>query len=148
MNTENPSTIRAARPLIPVCAAVIVRNRAVLLAQRPAGTHLAGAWEFPGGKLHPGEAVETALRREIREELGVTVTGCRRVTSLRHDYPEKTVLLHFLTCVLPVAAEPQGLEGQAVAWFERKELAHLNLAPADRRFVRWVETRPETQKPW
>ena len=77
--------------------------------------------------------------REIEEELGVGVTDPRHVISLDHRYPEKQIRLHFLRCVWPRAAVPVPCDGQEAGWFTRGELRKLDLAPADREFVNWLE---------
>ncbi len=81
-----------------VAAGVLVREGRVLLAKRPEGKHLAGLWEFPGGKVEPGESPEDALVREVREELGVELTRFRPFRFAHHVYPETTVLLLTYLC--------------------------------------------------
>ncbi|HTP40336.1 MAG TPA: 8-oxo-dGTP diphosphatase MutT [Steroidobacteraceae bacterium] len=102
----------------------------VLIAQRPPGKHMAGHWEFPGGKVASGESDSDALVRELAEELGITVRGSRELLVLVHDYPERRVQL----CVREVAGfdgEPRGLEGQALRWVEPAALGAAELLPAD-----------------
>lgn len=112
-----------------VSAAVIERDGAFLLTRRASGTHLAGTWEFPGGKQEPGETLEASLVREIREELGcVADVGALLLTS-RHRYPEVTVELHFFRTTLLDAPVPQ--LGQEMRWVPREELAALPLPEAD-----------------
>ncbi len=123
---------------IDVCAAVILRDDRVLLAQRPPGRHLAGKWEFPGGKVDPGESLEACIRREIREELGLAVDGATKVTSIRHEYPEKHICLHFMICHVHEQATVTHHDGQDSAWFPVDKVAQADLAPADRRFVGWA----------
>lgn len=118
-----------------VAVAVIedVRGR-ILLAQRPAKGHLAGLWEFPGGKLEPGETLAQALHREVWEELGLRVLAHRPLIRIRHDYGEKRVLLdaHRVTAWEGV---PRGLEGQPLAWVTPEQLSGYPLPPADRPIV-------------
>jgi 8-oxo-dGTP diphosphatase len=84
---SNDERVLAARPTIRVVAAALFDSRGqVLIAERPLGKHLAGRWEFPGGKIDAGESDEAALRRELREELGVAVGKARPLVSLSHDY--------------------------------------------------------------
>ena len=114
-----------------VAAALIDARRRVLIAQRPAGKHLAGAWEFPGGKLEPGEAPAEALERELREEIGVTIGPPRPLLRLHHTYPYGEVLLD-VWVVRRYRGRPRGLDGQALRWCDRAALAAADLLPADR----------------
>jgi mutator protein MutT len=114
---------------IVVTAAVIEQHGAFLVTRRLEGTHLAGTWEFPGGKCDPGEPLDACLIREIREELG---TACRigpEIFSIAHDYPERRVELHFFRCEL--LGEPTPLLGQEMQWAPRARLRDLQFPPAD-----------------
>ncbi len=106
----------------------------VLIAQRPRGRHMAGRWEFPGGKLHPGESPLQGLRRELAEELGVVVSSGERLIMLRHDYPDRRVLLDAWS-VTAHEGTPRGLESQALAWVAPEELPGHDLLEADRAIV-------------
>ncbi len=102
--------------LVRVAAAVILRrDGAVLLAQRLAGTPFAGYWEFPGGKLEPGETAAQALRRELREELGIEITLAAPWLTQRYAYPHAHVELEFFR-VYAWQGEPYGRDGQSIAW--------------------------------
>ncbi len=114
-----------------VAGVVIDRKRRVLIAQRPAGKHLAGAWEFPGGKLEPGEARDEGLARELREEIGITIRQPRPLIRLRHAYPYGQVLLD-VWVVRRFRGEPKGLDGQQLRWCCARELPSAELLPADR----------------
>ncbi len=103
----------------------------MLIAQRPAGKHLAGAWEFPGGKLEAGEAPAEGLKRELREEIGVTIGPPRPLMRLTHRYPYGEVLLD-VWVVRRYRGRPRGLDGQALRWCDRAALAAADLLPADR----------------
>jgi len=122
---------------IEVVAAVIIRHGKVLLSQRPEGTHLAGTWEFPGGKREPGESHEKCLVREIREELGVSIVVGEKITSIFHRYPEQTVLLSFYRCDL-VDGEPRPLAVQDCRWVALANLPTLDMPEADRPLVRML----------
>ncbi len=120
-------------PAVIVAAAVIERDDAFLMTRRLAGTHLAGCWEFPGGKLHEGESLEACLVREVAEELGCTARVGPLIVSSTHRYPERTVTLHFFACSLDEAPSPQ--DGQEMRWVPRTELQRLELPEADRALV-------------
>jgi 8-oxo-dGTP diphosphatase len=120
-------------PCIIVSAAVIERDGAYLVTRRPTGVHLAGLWEFPGGKCHGGESLETCLIREIREELGCDVEVDREIFSISHTYPERIVELHFFACAL--SGEPAAALGQEIRWVPRAELRALDFPPADHELI-------------
>ena len=117
-----------------VAAAVIDAAGRVLIAQRPSGKHLAGGWEFPGGKLEPGEDRAAGLARELKEELGITIAAPRPLIRVRHSYPSRVVLLDTWV-VNRYAGEPQGLDGQALRWCAQEDLAAADLLPADKPIV-------------
>ncbi len=101
-----------------------------LITRRREGTHLAGLWEFPGGKRHASESPEACLRRELEEELGGPFEVGDRVETVRWEYPEKTVLIHFYRCRLASGAiEPR--EGQALAWVEPERFGEYAFPGAD-----------------
>ena len=133
--TESPSSTAHGKPAIHVAAAVLIdRCGRILIAQRPAGKHLAGCWEFPGGKVELGETRTDALARELREDLGVTIERPRPLLRLRHTYPYGEVLLD-VWVVRRYRGEPRGLDGQALRWCSHRELAEAELLPADRPIV-------------
>ncbi|HEU4516165.1 MAG TPA: NUDIX domain-containing protein [Steroidobacteraceae bacterium] len=106
----------------------------VLIAQRPRGRHMAGRWEFPGGKLAAGEEPLQGLTRELAEELAVRVRAARPLIRLRHDYPDRRVLLDVWQ-VTDYEGEPQALEAQALAWAKPDDLPKHDLLEADRAIV-------------
>lgn len=117
-----------------VVAAVIVRDGRVLLTRRLEGQHLAGLWEFPGGKLEGGESPEEALVRECREECGIEVEVGGILDVTYHRYPEKDVLLLFYRCELR-AGEVRHLQVADHAWVAPSELDDYPLPPADERVI-------------
>ena len=119
--------------VVEVVAAVIEDDDRFLLTRRQAGVHLAGLWEFPGGKLDPGETGRGALARELREELDVDVEVGERMFQTRHAYADRTVELSFYRCSLKSA--PQPLLGQEMRWVPRAELALLGFPPADNELI-------------
>lgn len=122
-----------------VVAAVIEREGRILLARRRAGSHLAGLWEFPGGKRQAGETPEAALVREIREELDAAVTVGELLEDVEWAYPEKTVTLRFFRCALD--GEPRAAEGQELAWVAPADLGRYDFPPADRALVARLRRR-------
>jgi 8-oxo-dGTP diphosphatase len=118
---------------IVVVAAVIEENGHFLVARRLGGTHLAGYWEFPGGKVHDGETNEEALRREIREELNTGIAVLREMFHTSHIYPERSVELYFYRGALTGAPEPA--LGQELRWIAREDFASLEFPPADAELV-------------
>jgi 8-oxo-dGTP diphosphatase len=118
-----------------VAGAVIDTAGRVLIAQRPPGKHLAGGWEFPGGKLEPGEARASGLARELQEELGIAIRNPRPLIRVRHTYPYGEVLID-MWVVKSYSGEPRGLDGQALKWLSQDELEEAELLPADGPIVR------------
>jgi 8-oxo-dGTP diphosphatase len=118
---------------IVVVAAVIERDGRFLVTRRQAGVHLAGMWEFPGGKIAPGESHEAALRREIREELDVDIVVGELEFQATHAYDDRTVALYFYRGALVGTARP--LLGQEMRWVARGELAALGFPPADAELI-------------
>ena len=123
----------ASSQAIVVAAAVVERGDTFLMTRRLAGTHLAGCWEFPGGKQQEDETLEQCLVREIREELACGVSIGRLLVTTAHAYPERHVTLHFYACDL--VGEPSPQDGQEMRWVPRRSLATLELPEADRALV-------------
>ena len=105
-----------------------------MIAQRPTGAHMAGWWEFPGGKLESEESPVQALVRELREELGIEVSAAEPLLAYSHEYPQQIVHLHVLR-VTAYRGEPVGLEGQPLRWVAADQLMGASLLPADRPIV-------------
>jgi len=120
------------RLVLVVACALVDADRRVLVTQRPAGKALAGMWEFPGGKLEPGERPETALVRELAEELGITVEPpCLAPLSFAsHAYDDFHLLMPLYVC-RRWQGTPTGLEGQALKWLRPARLRDLEMPPAD-----------------
>ena len=123
-----------ARTSIEVAAGLVFRDGLLLLTQRPAGGHLGGLWELPGGKREPHETFEECLHRELREELGIEVEVQGLVESITHDYPERTVHLRFFRCRW-LRCEPQPLGCPAFVWADREGLARYEFPAADARLL-------------
>ena len=122
-----------------VVAAVVERADQILVTQRLAGTHLAGHWEFPGGKMEDGEDHRRCLEREIREELDVEVEVGDELHATSFDYPDRTVELHFYRCA--IIGDPTPVLGQRMRWVSRAELKSLRFPPADRELIRVITDR-------
>ncbi|HJO16982.1 MAG: (deoxy)nucleoside triphosphate pyrophosphohydrolase [Vicinamibacterales bacterium] len=116
-----------------VVAAVVEQRDHFLVTQRAAGDHLGGCWEFPGGKLESGESLTDALRREMREELGVEVEIGKKIDCVEHAYPDRTVCLHFYHCQLK--GKPRSMLKQRIRWVKRRELATLEFPLADKALI-------------
>jgi 8-oxo-dGTP diphosphatase len=120
------------KPPVIVVAGVLVEGARVLLSQRKSGTHLAGAWEFPGGKVEPGEDPRDALARELREELGIEVEVGDPVEITLHRYETKSVLLLFFAATRRAGSpEPSAIDVAAVRWASVDELRDEEFPPAD-----------------
>lgn len=114
---------------IRVAAAVIIDGERILAAQRDHG-ELAGGWEFPGGKLEPGETALDACRREVKEELDVEVENLVPFVSLDYDYPSFHMHLDTFTCRI-AAGTPVSGEHRELRWLDKDDLASVDWLPAD-----------------
>jgi 8-oxo-dGTP diphosphatase len=124
-------------PLVLVAAVVLIdTDGRVLLAQRPEGKAMAGLWEFPGGKVDPGETPEAALIRELREELGIDVTASclAPFTFASHTYPDFHLLMPLYVC-RKWSGIPTLREGQRLRWVRSAQLADYPMPPADKPLV-------------
>mmetsp|Transcript_11458 Transcript_11458/g.23955 ORF Transcript_11458/g.23955 Transcript_11458/m.23955 type:complete len:218 (-) Transcript_11458:269-922(-) len=135
MANQNDSSANGDKPLkmvLVVAAALIDNQGRVLLAQRPPGKAMAGLWEFPGGKVEAGEAPETALARELREELGVDVecAELKPLTFASHTYDTFHLLMPLFTCT-KWSGDPTPLEGQQITWAASDELHTFEMPAAD-----------------
>ena len=116
-----------------VVAAVIEEDGRFLVTRRPHGVHLAGMWEFPGGKIDAGETHAAALQRELREELDTDVDVGELIFDVTHEYPDRAVALYFYRCGL--RGVPRPLLGQEMRWVARDELSSLGFPPADEELI-------------
>jgi 8-oxo-dGTP diphosphatase len=120
----------SSKPRLRVVAAAIFDGDRVLIAQRPEGKHMAGWWEFPGGKVAGGESDAAALVRELREELGIESRAHRLITTMSHEYPDRIVDLALWQTSI-ASGEPRGLDGQQLQWVACQSLGTVGLLPAD-----------------
>jgi 8-oxo-dGTP diphosphatase len=121
---------------VAVVAAVIEHRDHFLLTRRQDNVHLAGMWEFPGGKIGQGESHADALRREIVEELDSDVVVRDLVLETTHTYPDRTVTLFFYRCDL--LGTPTPMIGQEMEWVPRAKLSSLLFAPADGELIKML----------
>jgi 8-oxo-dGTP diphosphatase len=117
-----------------VAAALYDAHGRILIAQRPPGKHMAGRWEFPGGKVSSGETDEQALTRELTEELGISVSAARPLLTISHDYPDRSVELS-MWVVERYTGEPRSLDGQQLKWVPPTALLEEDVLEADRPFI-------------
>lgn len=117
-------------------AAAVIRgvDGRILIARRPEDKHQGGLWEFPGGKVEEGEGVRAALDRELEEELGIRPQAARPLIQIRHDYPDKQVLLDVWE-VSTFSGEPHGAEGQPLAWVSERQLLEYEFPAANKPIV-------------
>lgn len=115
---------------VEVAAGLIIRDGNILIAQRLGNAHLGGLWEFPGGKRQRGESFEACLKREVMEELGLTIAIHEQVSSAEHHDPPYHIRLRFYRCTV-LAGEPQPLGCEAFRWVAPEEIAAYPFPPAD-----------------
>jgi len=120
--------------IIDVVAAIIRRGGQILITQRFDHVHLPGLWEFPGGKVEGGESLQAALEREIMEELGVKIRVHDEFFTVEHDYPTKSVRLHFFNCSI-IEGEPQLIEVADMRWVHPQDLGQFDFPPADAELI-------------
>jgi 8-oxo-dGTP diphosphatase len=129
---DAPKSVAPRRVLLVAAVALVDGDNRVLIAQRPAGRAMAGLWEFPGGKVEPGETPERALVRELREELGIEVceTCLAPFTFASHAYPDFHLLMPLFLC-RNWEGELTPREGQQLKWVRAMHLADHPMPPAD-----------------
>jgi 8-oxo-dGTP diphosphatase len=127
---------------IGVAAGILLdENRRILLAERRGDVKFPGLWEFPGGKIAAGESPETALHRELREELGIEIGAFQYFLTIDHDYDDRRVRLHFYI-VTAWNGKVRGTTGQRLRWVAAVELDAEDLLPADRPVVEALRELP------
>jgi len=122
-----------------VTAAIVEDHDHYFVTRRQKGVHLEGLWEFPGGKCEPGETLVDCLRRELKEELGADAVIGEELWTVTHDYTDRSVELHFLSCTFLNA--PVAMLGQEMRWVARDELKSLKFPPADDELIRVLSVR-------
>jgi A/G-specific adenine glycosylase len=138
LGVQEERPVLDAKPVVPhytVTAAILTRGDEILIARRPSTGLLGGMWEFPGGKLEEGETLQEALRREIREELGVDIQVGEPAGIYRHGYTHFKVTLHAFCCALN-GGEPQALSASEIRWVRREALGQYPMGKIDRQIAR------------
>jgi mutator protein MutT len=120
----------SSRSIVEVAIALVHHDGRLLIGRRPEGVHLAGLWEFPGGKVEPGETPAQCLVRELREEMGIEVEVATPYDLLEFVYPERHVRLHPFACRL-LAGEPEARACAELRWVTPAELAEYEFPPAN-----------------
>ncbi|MFA0812076.1 8-oxo-dGTP diphosphatase MutT [Microbulbifer epialgicus] len=125
--------------VVHVAVGVVCRDDGkILIARRPDHLHMGGRWEFPGGKVESGESVQQALSRELLEEVAIEATDLKPLVEIRHEYPEKTVLLDTWQ-VTAFSGEAEGREGQETAWVAVDELDHYQFPDANQAIIEAIK---------
>jgi len=125
---------------INVTAGLIFKDENILITKRLPGYHLAGLWEFPGGKQEQDETLQQCLEREIREELGIEIRADRPFMTVRHEYERKIVSLHVFECA-HLKGDPQGIEGQEIRWVRPSDLRQYEFPPPDQEVIELLISR-------
>ena len=121
--------------------AVIERRGRYLICQRRRTDYLGGYWEFPGGKREPGESWEACVRRELREELGVSVRALRPLLTLSHRYADRLVIFRIFRCAI-ARGTPKPREANALRWVPSSRLTRYRFPPANRPLIRRLVASP------
>ena len=142
MNPGDLSSPPAAGNPIEVAAGLVFRDGKLLITRRSAGAHLAGLWEFPGGKREPGETFAQCLHRELREELGIEIQIVGLIEEFVHHYPERSVRLKFFHCRWR-RHEPKPILCESLAWITPGQLSQFAFPAADTRLLDKLRHAPE-----
>lgn len=119
---------------VQVVAGIVIKDDAILISQRPLHKHMGGLWEFPGGKVQPGESHPSALVRELEEELNITVKVGSLFYQVEHQYPEISVHLFFYLSEI-TSGEPKSLEANPFQWVTASQLSDFKFPPADAELI-------------
>jgi mutator protein MutT len=138
--------MRESIPHFHVTAGLVWKDGKLLITRRPQGSHLAGYWEFPGGKQEPGESLEACLEREIREELAMEVKAVKNLLQIDHDYESKSITLHLFQCDW-LGGTPTPLECDELRWVKPEELAGFQLPPPDVQVLPFIQNLKKNLSP-
>ena len=131
------------KPHYQVTAGLLWHEGKLLITSRPKGRHLAGFWEFPGGKQEEGETLKKCLEREIREELGIEVLAGKHLMTVDHEYENRIISLHLFQCT-PLEGQIRPLEGQKIRWVDPKDLEDYRFPPPDYEFIGFLKRGEES----
>jgi len=123
--------------IIKVVAAVIEKDTKILCAQRKAGQFLSNKWEFPGGKIEPGELPVDALKREIREELNCDIEMLKPLHTTGYELGSERIILYFYSCRI-IAGKPKAIVHNMIQWIDKERITELDWAPADLEAVKLI----------
>ncbi|MBN1831452.1 MAG: 8-oxo-dGTP diphosphatase MutT [Deltaproteobacteria bacterium] len=123
------------KPHFQVAAGLLRRDCRVLVTKRPEGKHLAGFWEFPGGKQERGETLEACLEREMKEELGIEVQVGKHLYTVHHEYEDRRVSLHLFLCI-DLGGDPKPLDSQEIKWVSHEDLPQYQFSPPDLKILK------------
>jgi mutator protein MutT len=127
-----------------VVAAIIRRDGRILITQRPDHVHLARLWELPGGKVEPGESLESALQREIGEEIGLKIRVDSKFCTIEHDYPARPIRLHVFNCTI-LEGEVQRHQVADLRWVQPQDLGNYEFPPADGELIFLLRSSVESE---
>lgn len=133
--------VRSNKPHFHVTAALLWQNGMVLIAKRPEGSHLAGYWEFPGGKQEVGETLEECLEREMKEELGADVRAGKRLLTVEHEYEDRIISLYLFQCT-HLSGEPKPLACEEMRWVYPEDMTQYRFPPPDEKIIELLATEP------
>jgi len=137
-NTE-PESGASTKSIVHVAVGVVInRDRQVLIAKRHVEQHQGGLWEFPGGKVSQNESVQQALKRELQEEVNITVRECAALLDIEYDYGDKQVLLD-VWVVSVFSGKAKGCEGQPVKWIGVEEFSDYEFPAANEEIITSVK---------
>ncbi len=139
-NTARWSSGQNVPPFKEVGAALMERKGRFLVAQRRFDDRFGGLWEFPGGTREPGESLETCVRREIQEELGIEVEVGKELSTFEDEIPTLKICVHLFNCNI-VKGTPQPIECQALRWVALEGLSLLPLAQVDQKILNWLRLK-------
>jgi len=131
------------KPHFHVTAGLVWKDGKLLITRRPEGSHLAGYWEFPGGKQEPGESLKACLEREIQEELDMEVKAAKHLLQIDHDYEIKSITLHLFLCDW-LSGDPTPIGCDEIRWVRPEDLANFKLPPPDLQLLPFIQNLART----